>query len=213
VPAARLLSCPSIACRRNAFRVFLYDVRQNAAGDQLLTCLSCGYEAVFRAGSGQFEPRPGRPVQDWRPPQPLDPGNPTQEGETKKVETKTRRRVAGVTDSTQAQRTLTARAKENIEMPFKSGHTKQGGRKAGTPNKLTGEAREVARRLLAGAEYQRNLQKRLSRGEAPRMELHLWELAYGKPRTEADDGEPKVSMADLLEESRKYDIPRDAIDE
>ena len=71
-------------------------------------------------------------------------------------------------------------------MPFESGHTKRGGRKVGTPNKLTGEAREIARHLLGGAEYQRNLQQRLIRGEAPRIELHLWELAFGRPRVEPD---------------------------
>jgi hypothetical protein len=72
-------------------------------------------------------------------------------------------------------------------MPFRSGHKKQGGRKAGTPNRLTGEAREVARRLLGDPEYQRSLLKRLRLGEAPRVELHIWELAYGKPRPHPDD--------------------------
>ena len=69
-------------------------------------------------------------------------------------------------------------------MSFPPGHKKHGGRKSGTPNKLTGQAREVARRLLGDAEYQRSLQKRLNRGAAPRIELHLWELAFGRPRVE-----------------------------
>ena len=72
-------------------------------------------------------------------------------------------------------------------MAFPPGHKKSGGRKSGTPNKLTGEAREVARRLLGDAEYQRSLQKRLVRGEAPRLELHLWELAFGRPRVEPEE--------------------------
>src|SRR5216684_3160009 len=88
---------------------------------------------AWPAGTGQCEPRPGRATQDWRSPQRLDRGNPTRDGETKEVETEPRRRVAAVTRSTQAQRTLTASSKEEVEMPFKSGHTKQGGRKAGTP--------------------------------------------------------------------------------
>jgi hypothetical protein len=71
-------------------------------------------------------------------------------------------------------------------MRFESGHKKRGGRKVGAPNKLTGEAREIARHLLGDAEYQRSLQKRLIRGEAPRIELHLWELAFGRPRVEPD---------------------------
>src|SRR6266851_6225072 len=75
---------------------------------------------------------------------------------------------------------------EEARMPFEPGHNKQGGRKAGTPNKVSGEAREVARRLLGDAEYQRSLQKRLIRGEAPRVELHLWEVAFGRPRVEPD---------------------------
>lgn len=71
-------------------------------------------------------------------------------------------------------------------MPFESGHRKQGGRRVGTPNKLTGEAREIARLLLGNAEYQRSLQQRLIRGEAARIELYLWELAFGRPRAEPD---------------------------
>ena len=69
-------------------------------------------------------------------------------------------------------------------MSFQPGHKKQGGRKRGTPNRLTGEARDVARRLLGDEEYQRGLQQRLIRGEAPRIELHLWELAFARPRGE-----------------------------
>ncbi len=71
-------------------------------------------------------------------------------------------------------------------MPFESGHAKRAGRKAGTPNRLTGEAREIARPLLGDAEYRRGLRQRLIRGEAPRIELHLWELAFGRPRGEPD---------------------------
>ena len=94
-------------------------------------------------------------------------------------------------------------------MPFQAGHKKQGGRKSGTPNKLTGEAREVARRLLGDAEYQSSLQKRLIRGEAPRIELHLWELAFGGPRVEPDQAPDRagasarlVEMLEQLGESR-----------
>jgi hypothetical protein len=76
--------------------------------------------------------------------------------------------------------------REEARMPFESGHKKQGGRKAGTPNRLTGEAREIARQLLGDTEYQQSLRKRLIRGEAPRIELHLWELAFGRPRVEPD---------------------------
>jgi len=88
-------------------------------------------------------------------------------------------------------------------MPFASEHKKVGGRKAGTPNKLTGEAREVARRLLGDPEYQRSLQKRLNRGEAQRLELFFWQWAYGTPRVEpAETSEAAgagAGLAQLLE--------------
>ena len=38
-------------------------------------------------------------------------------------------------------------------MPFASGHKKVGGRKAGTRNKLTEDAREFARRFLGDAPW------------------------------------------------------------
>jgi len=85
-------------------------------------------------------------------------------------------------------------------MPFKPGHKKLAGRKAGTPNKLTGEAREVARHLLSDAEYQRSLQKRLIRGEAARIELYLWELAFARPRAEpAEASEAAGASAGLAQ--------------
>jgi hypothetical protein len=85
-------------------------------------------------------------------------------------------------------------------MPFESGHEKLSGRKLGTANRVTREAAEVARRLLGDPEYQRSLRKRLIRGEAPRVELHLWELAYGKPRMELDEApEGADSILQMLE--------------
>ena len=94
-------------------------------------------------------------------------------------------------------------------MSFRPGHEKQGGRKSGTPNKLTGEAREVARRLLADAAYQESLQERLIRGEAPRLEVHLWELAYGKPRAEPETApEGAGAVASLAQVLEKLGQPR-----
>ena len=85
-------------------------------------------------------------------------------------------------------------------MPFDRGHMKHGGRKPGTPNKATGEVRELARRLLGDAQYQQNLQDRLIRGEAPRMEIYLWEQAYGKPRGEPEPAPVGAGTnGDLLE--------------
>jgi hypothetical protein len=88
-------------------------------------------------------------------------------------------------------------------MPFASGHKKVGGRKAGTQNKLTGDARELARRLLGDADYQRSLQRRLIRGQAPRIELHLWEMAFGKPKAEPQEepegADASAGLAEILE--------------
>src|SRR5437016_14443169 len=72
-------------------------------------------------------------------------------------------------------------------MAFRRGHKKLGGRRPGIPNRLTGAAREVAHRLLADPEYQQSLMKRLRGGVAPRLELYLWELAFGRPRVESDE--------------------------
>ena len=94
---------------------------------------------------------------------------------------------------------VTAR-REASHMSFRPGHKKHGGRKSGTPNKLTGEAREVARRLLSDAEYQRSLQKRLNQGEAPRVELYLWQIALGTPRVEpAETSEPAGASTGLAQ--------------
>ncbi len=93
-------------------------------------------------------------------------------------------------------------------MPFQRGHTKRGGRRRGTLNKLTGEARDVARHLLGDPEYQRSLRTRLMRGQAPRVELHLWRLAFGQPRAEPDEmPEERNPAMDLLEALGKLGDP------
>jgi hypothetical protein len=85
-------------------------------------------------------------------------------------------------------------------MAFEKGHKKVGGRRAGTPNRLTGTAREVARRLLADPEYQQSLAKRLRQGAAPRVELHPWQLAFGRPGVEPEETpEARGASADLGE--------------
>ena len=88
-------------------------------------------------------------------------------------------------------------------MAFEPGHAKLGGRRTGTPNRVGREARELARRLLDDPEYWNSLKARLARGQAPRVEIHLWELAYGKPRGELDDApegaDPTLDLAQLLE--------------
>src|SRR5260370_14677227 len=88
-------------------------------------------------------------------------------------------------------------------MAFEAGHEKRGGRQVGVPNKVGREARELAGRLLDDPEYWNSLKARLARGQAPRVEIHLWELAYGKPRGRLDDApddaDPTLDLAQLLE--------------
>lgn len=63
------------------------------------------------------------------------------------------------------------------------GTPKTGGRQKGTPNKVTVEVREMARRLVEDPEYQKNLKTRLLDGSAgPGVESMLWHYAYGKPK-------------------------------
>ena len=94
-------------------------------------------------------------------------------------------------------------------MPFEAGHEKRGGRQVGTPNKVGREARELARRLLDDPQYLNSLKARLVQGQAPRVEIHLWELAYGKPRGELDEAPAGTDLtadfAQLLE--RLGEIP------
>ena len=56
-----------------------------------------------------------------------------------------------------------------------------GGRKKGTPNKASGEVREVARRLVGDPIYLANLKIRLEQGAAGPIESTLWFYAWGKP--------------------------------
>ena len=92
---------------------------------------------------------------------------------------------------------------EGHTLGFQVGHEKRGGRQVGTLNKVGREARELARGLLGDPEYLSNLKTRLARGQAPRVELHLWELAYGRPRVELDnapeEADPTADLAQLLE--------------
>ncbi len=83
-------------------------------------------------------------------------------------------------------------------MPFESGHQKLGGRRKGTPNQTTAEGRELARRLVFDAEYQKRLRQRLIAGEGGSLEPLLWQYAFGRPGAptfpESDD-----TLAAMLE--------------
>jgi hypothetical protein len=66
---------------------------------------------------------------------------------------------------------------------FEAGHAKLGGRKKGTPNVATAEAKTFATRLVTDKSYRANLRKRLLNGKLhPGVEQMLWHYAHGKPK-------------------------------
>jgi len=60
---------------------------------------------------------------------------------------------------------------------------KTGGRRKGTPNKVTAEARAVCAAILDDPTYRTNLTARARAGTlAPAVEAMLWHYAFGKPK-------------------------------
>ena len=60
---------------------------------------------------------------------------------------------------------------------------KTGGRRKGTPNKVTAEARAICAAILDDPTYRTNLTARARAGTlAPAVEAMLWHYAFGKPR-------------------------------
>ena len=60
---------------------------------------------------------------------------------------------------------------------------KTGGRRKGTPNKVTAEARAVCAAILDDPTYRTNLTARARAGTlAPAVEAMLWHYAFGRPR-------------------------------
>ena len=64
--------------------------------------------------------------------------------------------------------------------PFTLGDPRAG-RKPGSENKTTKEARLIARELVSDPTYLQNLRKRLQEGQAGTLEEVLWRYAYGPP--------------------------------
>ena len=64
---------------------------------------------------------------------------------------------------------------------------KTGGRKKGTPNKATADARAACALIVDDPTYRRNLLARAQRGELPpAVETMLWAYAHGKPTQALD---------------------------
>lgn len=60
---------------------------------------------------------------------------------------------------------------------------KTGGRKRGTPNKATREAKEFCASIIDDPTYQQNLRERAIKAElSPAVEVMLWHYARGVPK-------------------------------
>jgi len=70
------------------------------------------------------------------------------------------------------------------------------GRRKGTPNKVTTDIGEYARRILSDPIYQQNLLTRLREGKAPHMETLLSHYGHGLPHQRVEvtgaDGGPVI---------------------
>lgn len=70
-------------------------------------------------------------------------------------------------------------------MPRPKGLPKSGGRKRGTPNKVTVEAKMACSEIVDDPEYRAKLRERAVAGELPPgLEQMLWAYAKGKPKEE-----------------------------
>jgi hypothetical protein len=96
-------------------------------------------------------------------------------------------------------------ADRNPQQPIKrqpgrpKGTPKTGGRKKGTPNKATVEARAFASSIVDDPKYQANLRKRALAGKLkPQIEAMLWHYAKGKPveryQFVGDDGQKGLTV-------------------
>lgn len=55
------------------------------------------------------------------------------------------------------------------------------GRRAGTPNKATGEFKQFLRGIFESQEYRDKVKDRILKGKAPDLEKYMLQLLYGKP--------------------------------
>ena len=84
--------------------------------------------------------------------------------------------------------------------PGVSGNPK--GRRRGSRNRATVEARELCTRLLAHPDYLPSLQKRLIDGVGGAMEAVVWAYAFGRPVDRVEQG-PVGAFNELTNEELK----------
>lgn len=69
------------------------------------------------------------------------------------------------------------------------------GKRRGTVNRVTTEAREAASLIVDSADYRASLKARVINGTAPHMEALLWAYAHGRPVDRVEHGGPGAFAA------------------
>src|SRR5438094_4126901 len=77
--------------------------------------------------------------------------------------------------------------------------SKTGGRRPGSLNKVTVEAKEFCASIVDDPEYQKTLRRRALRGELPPApEAMIWHYAKGKPKEQVDLSLTQRIDADII---------------
>ncbi len=78
---------------------------------------------------------------------------------------------------------------------------KTGGRRKGTSNKVTAEAKAVCAAIVDDPTYRKKLIARAKAGElAPAIEAMLWHYAYGKPKEQVEHSGSVKTVAKVVHE-------------
>lgn len=87
---------------------------------------------------------------------------------------------------------LQTTAQEQRGRPFEKGKSgNPSGRKKGSPNKATAEAKDACAAIVDDSEYRRNLLEAARKRElAPAVETMLWHYAHGKPKEQVEHSMP-----------------------
>ena len=102
--------------------------------------------------------------------------------------------------ATSANSRLVARLPRTAYQPGVSGNP--AGRRPGSRNRATLEAREFAKRLIDDDDYRAALRQRMIAGTAGAVEPLMWFYSYGKPVERVETGGPGA-FADVTNEELK----------